>query len=122
MKNVLIAEDSPDLREVFAMLFEHHGFEVQLAQDGQAALDLIFELLPDVLLLDINMPRLSGFEVLTRVRGQQATRDIKVIVVTGNTLAMQDERAECADLFLVKPVNIQELVAFTERLVCTPEC
>ncbi|NJL58218.1 response regulator, partial [bacterium] len=116
MKTVLIAEDNPDLRDIFAMTFNHSAFQVRLAEDGEAAINCLNEYVPDVLVLDINMPRLSGFDVLAYVREHQHTHDIKVIVVTGNTLAMQDERAQCADLFLVKPVNIQELVAFTNRL------
>lgn len=116
MKSVLIAEDNPDLRRIFAMTFDRSTFDVRVAEDGQAAIDALLEEIPDVIVLDINMPRLSGFDVLSYVRSHQETRDVKVIVVTGNTLAMQDEKASYADLFLVKPVDIQDLISFTARL------
>lgn len=117
MKRVLIAEDNHDLREIFARIFDASHFEVKLAEDGQEAVESLKNDPPDVIILDINMPKLSGFEVLAHVRRQNETRNIKVIIVTGNSIAPQDPRAQYADLVLLKPVNIAELIQFAKRLI-----
>jgi CheY-like chemotaxis protein len=116
MKHVLIVEDNPDLRDIFSRVFTKYDFQVSTAEDGQAALDSFLTQIPDVILLDINMPKVSGFEVLTHVQQYKETHNLKVIVVTGNSLAMQDDRADLADLLLVKPVDINDLILFTIRL------
>ena len=116
MKSVLIAEDNADLREIFAQVFTFHQFNVRVAHDGQAALAFLEAELPDVLVLDINMPRLSGFDVLDFIRRRTSIKQVKIIVVTGSMLAMQSPEAEYADLFLVKPVAVHDLIEFATRL------
>src|SRR5690349_20167418 len=117
MKSVLIAEDNTDLREIFAQVFTFHDFNVRVAHDGQAALACLEAELPDVLVLDINMPRLSGFDVLAFIRRRTSIKQVKIIVVTGSMLAMQSPEAEYADLFLVKPVAVHDLIEFATRLI-----
>lgn len=117
LKKVLIADDNPDLREIFARTFDRRHFDVQVVKDGQEAVDYLQTELPDVLILDVNMPRLNGFEVLRFVRQNQRTKDIKIVLVTGNCMAMQDPTAEFADLLLIKPVNIGDLITLAERLI-----
>jgi len=117
MKHILIVEDNQDLLDIFARTFDSLGFQVRLAADGQEAIDCLDEMLPDIILLDINMPRLSGFDVLTHVRAHKETHQVKVIVVTGNMIAMRDEKAEFADLFLVKPVDVRDLITLATRLL-----
>ena len=117
LKQVLIAEDRPDLRKIFGHVFNKQHFNVRMAADGIEALEALRIQTPDILVLDINMPNLSGLEVLTYVRQQQSLKDIKVIVVTGNSLAVQYPEVGSADLFLVKPVNLSELVTFAQRLL-----
>jgi two-component system cell cycle response regulator DivK len=119
LKKVLIAEDNPDLREIFARTFHHYHFSVEVAEDGIETIESLKLELPDVLILDVNMPRLSGFDVLRYVRQNQRTKDIKVVVVTGNCMAMQAPEAEYADLLLVKPVSIKDLVTLAQRLTPT---
>ena len=116
MKRVLIAEDNPDLRAIFARVFSRQHFTVTLAMDGVEAMKCLDEEVPDVLVLDVNMPRMSGLQVLARIRQQQKLKGLKVIVVTGNALAVQHPEAAYADLFLVKPVSILDLVTLAERL------
>ncbi len=117
LKKVLIVDDNPDLRTIFARTFDPLYFDVHVASDGMEALEHLQADLPDVLILDINMPRLSGFDVLRQVRANQTTKDVKVVVVTGNVTAMQAPEAEYADLLLIKPVNINELVTLAQRLI-----
>jgi CheY-like chemotaxis protein len=117
MKRVLIIEDNSDLRGIFSLLFHHKHFEVCEATDGTEALEFLTHTVPDVIILDINMPKLSGLDVLKQIRQNPATAHTKVIVVTGNYLARQKPEAELADLFLVKPISIHELIVFAQRLL-----
>ncbi len=117
LKKVLVVDDHPDLRAIFARTFDRRHFAVTIASDGVEAIERLQEELPDILILDINMPRLSGYEVLRYVRQNQGTQDLKVIVVTGNTMAMTAPEAEFADLLLIKPVSISDLVTLAQRLM-----
>lgn len=119
MKQVLIAEDNADLRSIFTHAFDNSQFEVRAVVDGLQVMDELNTRLPDILMLDINMPNLSGLEVLRYVHEQPHMKDLKIIVVTGNPQAKQTPEAEYADLFLLKPVGIFELRKFVERLTQT---
>jgi CheY-like chemotaxis protein len=115
-KQVLIAEDNDDLRRIFARVFQDYDFTVTSVADGQLALEHLMMNVPDVVILDINMPHLSGFDLLAYIRKSPDLIDTKVIVVTGNSQAMQDEKIKQADLVLLKPINLQELIMFAMRL------
>jgi two-component system response regulator VicR len=113
MKSVLIAEDNDDLRTIFYKAFDKTIFNITLAIDGEEAITRIDELLPDIIILDVDMPKISGFGVLDYL--QETNRHPKVILVTGNTIAADAPQAEFADLVLVKPVSIRELITFVNR-------
>ena len=117
MPEVLIAEDNPDLRTIFVKIFEHAGYTVRLATDGIVAQQCLIHALPDVLLLDVNMPGLTGLEIVQFVRQIQGDKHVNIIMVTADHLAQQTKAADQADLFLLKPVNPVELVTFTSRLM-----
>lgn len=117
LKRVLIAEDNEDLRTIFARTFDKRHFEVNVAKDGVIAMQMLEGALPDVLILDVNMPNMSGFEVLRRVRDSERMRAIKIVLVTGNCMAIHSPEAELADLVLIKPVNIGDLITLARRLV-----
>ena len=119
-KKVLIAEDNRDLREIFSHTFNPRSFSVKVAVDGREALSQLEQEIPDILILDVNMPYMTGLEVLTRVRQDARMKHMKVIVVTGNAMATHAPEAELADLFLVKPVNIVDLMTFAQRLIAKP--
>ncbi len=116
-RKVLIVEDNPDLRNIFSRIFAHHNFEVQTAQDGMEALERLADSCPDVLILDINMPRLNGLDVLSYIRQTPFFRTLKVIVVTGNSVAIDHPDAQQADLLLVKPISVNELITMAQRLI-----
>ncbi len=117
LKKVLIVDDNPDLRVIFARSFDQRYFSVHVAVDGVEAIEYLQNELPDVLILDVNMPKLSGFDVLRYVRKNQRTKDVKVVIVTGNCMAIQAPEAEYADLLLIKPVNIDDLITLAQRLI-----
>jgi DNA-binding response OmpR family regulator len=110
---VLIAEDSVTERAMCADILRDAGFEVHEVPDGRYALDICRIIRPELLVLDLGLPRLSGMEVLRKLRDDRRIGTTPVIVLTG------DDRSETADLafyegatdFVTKPVDASELVA-----------
>ena len=117
MKRVLIAEDDLDLRDIFSRAFLTRSYSVQVACDGQETLEYLQTHSPDVLVLDINMPRVSGLDVLTYMHLHPEFHAVKIIVVTGNMMAAYEPQIEYADLLLTKPVSLRDLADYAEELV-----
>lgn len=110
---VLIVDDNAQNLELLAAYMEEvPNVTVIPAKNGIEALDKVAQEDPDLILLDVMMPRMSGFEVCRRIKGEPATRDIQVIMVTALDEVGDHERAvECGtDEFLTKPVNRVELI------------
>jgi len=116
---VLIADDHPQILELLEAYLEPLGLRVLTARDGQATLDLVEAERPDLLLLDIMMPRRSGFEVCRILKEDPRYRDIPIVIVTAlNELAdMERARESGADCFLSKPVNKHELLERVQELL-----
>jgi PleD family two-component response regulator len=109
---ILIAEDEPHLREVLHMQLELAGFEVFEACDGEEALELAERMHPDVILLDVMMPRMDGYEALQRLRASYATRFIPIIMLTAKDTkhdVMTGFRGGAND-YLTKPYDGSELL------------
>ena len=79
---ILVVDDDADLRATFAAFFEQEGYLVYEAEDGAAALDVAAALVPDLVLLDLNLPRVTGSEVLRKLRKEPETADLPVVVVS----------------------------------------
>ena len=90
---ILLVEDDPFLLSMYATKFELEGFEVISADDGQKGLSLARENKPDIILLDILMPKMNGFEVLRELKANEQTRDIPVIFLTNLNQKEEVERA-----------------------------
>jgi DNA-binding response OmpR family regulator len=114
---VLVVEDDPCLRTALAEVLAQDGFDVSSASNGFTGLRLAAIHHPRVMLLDLVLPELSGLDVLRELRSQPATRDIRVIVVTGQTSASAAACAAGADLFFEKPFDINELLSAVHRTV-----
>jgi DNA-binding response OmpR family regulator len=115
---VLIVEDHPTMREAMRMVLADEGFAVDQAADGARALDLVASDRPDLVLLDLNIPGISGSDLLAALKASSATSDIPVIVVTaeeaeGRRSAM---RAGAED-YLTKPFSPRALVQTVERVL-----
>jgi two-component system alkaline phosphatase synthesis response regulator PhoP len=108
---VLIADDNPQGVELLEAYLAEYDYDIETADDGEATLQKIHSWKPDLVLLDIMMPRLSGFEVCKRLRANPATRDIAVLMITA--LDHQSDMARAVDAgtndFLTKPINKREL-------------
>lgn len=113
-RRVLVVEDSQDLAEMLAVLLEQSGHSVTLAHDGPSALQRAQESNPDVILLDIGLPGMDGYEVARRLRQNPLTRATAVAALTGYGQPSERERAHDVgfDAHFVKPLNIAALEQF----------
>ncbi|MBQ5472168.1 MAG: response regulator transcription factor [Treponema sp.] len=110
MEKILIVEDDPGISDFVKLELEHEGFETALAQTGREALDKFESFAPDLILLDVMLPELSGLEVLRRIRKNSS---VPVIMVTarGETYDRVNGLDAGADDYLPKPFEIEELLA-----------
>lgn len=116
---VLVVEDSEDAYEVYSELLASIGFSVEGASDGEEAIARTRVLQPDLVLLDLALPRLNGLEVARRLKSDPSTRAIPILAVSGlvrRRLPEVAERAGC-DSFLTKPCTLARLEAEARRLV-----
>ena len=107
-KKVLIVEDSPDLRRLYALGLNQKGFEVKLASNGLEALDRVNTEHPDIILLDLIMPVMDGWEVMDRLE-QNGNGFIPVVVISGHTGPSEHSAHPCIVGWLSKPVSLTEL-------------
>jgi chemosensory pili system protein ChpA (sensor histidine kinase/response regulator) len=115
---VLVVDDSVTVRKVTTRLLERQGMSVSVAKDGVEAVGALAEQKPDVMLLDIEMPRMDGFEVAQHVRNEPGLADLPIIMITSRTGEKHRSRAQeiGVDRFLGKPFQEAELVATIEEL------
>ena len=116
---VLLVDDAEDNREVYAQFLEFAGFRVEFAVDGIEAVDKAAALRPDVIVMDLSLPRMDGWEATRRIKDAPATRDIPVIALTGHAVSESKRRAQevgCAG-YLTKPCLPEALVSEIRRLL-----
>ena len=121
-KTILIAEDTAAIRTIIAFLLRARGFEVLESASGTDALEKALTLRPDLIVLDVIMPGMTGFDVCSYLKANEATRDIPILILTSVTSASgkNDEhwkRISNADEFVSKPFKAHDLVARIDRLL-----
>ena len=116
---VLLVDDNAQNLELMQAFLEELPCNIQTASDGVEAIEKIERCIPDLLILDVMMPRMSGFEVCQKIKSQPSTRDVIVIMVTALNEVSDYERAvECGtDEFITKPVNKLELLTRVRSLL-----
>lgn len=116
---VLVVDDYVDALDVWSLYLRSVGFDVVTAEDGPRAIEQARTRHPDVVVLDLELPGMSGFQVAERLRQQPGTRGIPLIAATGYSYARQLDRALAAgfDAVLVKPCDPDALVAEIRRLL-----
>ena len=113
---VLICDDEPSLRELIRISLDS-GYEFVEAVDGIECLDLVRRAHPDVVVLDVMMPRRGGLEVLADIRADESLTDIKVIVLTAQPAARDDALREGADIVIEKPFTPDDIIAAVEEVL-----
>ena len=110
-RRVLLVDDQRDARELYGMVLEAEGHEVQIAEDGPSALALLRHLRPDVAVIDIGLPGMDGYELARRIRAEPEGRHVTLIALTGYSLPEDRERSRAAgfDRHLVKPAAREDL-------------
>jgi CheY-like chemotaxis protein len=114
---ILIAEDHPDNREMLMRRLERRGYEVHVAENGAEAVEKATQISPDLILMDISMPVMSGIEATRMLRQNPDVAGVKIVALTAH--AMDSARRECMDAgcddFATKPVDFAGLMALIER-------
>jgi DNA-binding response OmpR family regulator len=115
---VLVVDDSDAIRNLICVNLEMDGFEVTTAVDGQDALDKIYEIDPDVVTLDVAMPRLDGFRTAAQLRSDPRTRHLKIAMVSAHAQESDLVRGKeiGVDAYLTKPFDPAELVRTVRTL------
>ena len=116
---ILVAEDDRVLQDLVAELLVEAGYDVTTASDGDEALKIVREQSPDLVLLDVMMPRMDGFEMLRRLKADPETADVRVVMLTARSLdqdILQGERFG-AELYITKPFAPLELSSLVEKVL-----
>ena len=118
-KRILIAEDEPNIVISLEFLLKEAGYEVAIARDGSQALSLAGSLRPDLIVLDVMLPALNGFDVCRRIRGSREGKDTKVLMLTARGRESEVARgmAAGADAYMTKPFATKELVSKVAELL-----
>lgn len=120
---ILVVDDYTDAREMYSEYLEFSGFRTAQAKNGVDALDQAFALIPDVILMDLSLPVMDGWEATRRLKKDRRTQTIPVVALTGHALEGHSDSAREAgcDAFLAKPCLPDELVAQVKTLLETPK-
>jgi CheY-like chemotaxis protein len=119
MKKILIAEDDHDIRELIVLTLQFHGFEVTSAEDGAAAVEIAPTGHFDLILMDVRMPRMTGYEACKQLKSNEATRDIPVIFLSAKgqeTEISTGLDAGAAD-YILKPFAPDKLISTINKVL-----
>ena len=121
MTKVLVVEDNEMNRDMLSRRLTRRGFQVIFAVDGQQGVDLALSERPDIILMDMSLPIIDGWEATRRVKSDDATRSVPVIGLTAHAMAGDREKAIEAgcDDYDTKPVELERLIGKMERLLGT---
>lgn len=119
MANILVVDDEPNIVLSLEFLMEQAGYKVTTAEDGEQALACVESTTPDLILLDISLPGISGFDVLEQLRAQAATDRLPIIMLTAHGREVEREKgmAMGADDYITKPFSTQALVEKVRQLL-----
>ena len=119
MTRILLVEDNPENRDMLSRRLIRRGFEIDFAEDGLEAVNKAGQGLPDLILMDLSLPIMDGWEATRRIKADQATRAIPVIALTAHAMASDRERALGAgcDDYDTKPVDLERLLGKIQALL-----
>jgi len=121
MSKILLVEDNEMNRDMLSRRLERKGFEVVLAVDGQAGVDMASSSSPDLILMDLSLPIMDGWEATRRIKADPATQAIPVIALTAHAMKEDEQKAREAgcDDYDTKPVNLSRLLEKMGKLLGT---
>ena len=120
MAHILVVDDDRDIRQLVEKILTAQGHKVSQAEDGEAGLGFVLVKKPDLVLLDLNLPKMDGFEVCRRLKSDKATREIPVIMLTAAYPEWEDAQKGFelgADEYVIKPFASDLLLHNIERLL-----
>ena len=119
MKKILIVDDEPNIVMALEYTFKKNNFEVFIARDGQEALDILKNQLPDIIILDVMMPMVDGFATLEQIKKEERLQNCKVIFLSAKNKEKDIEKGISlgADLYVVKPFSTKKLVEQVQDLL-----
>jgi CheY-like chemotaxis protein len=116
---ILLVEDNVQNRYLMTFLLERSGYSVTVAEDGQQALESLASETPDIILMDMQLPRMDGYEATRRIKSDERLKGIPLVALTAHS--MKGDRAKAVeagcDEYVTKPVDADGLVALIERLI-----
>ncbi len=120
MAKILVVDDEPDILRVVVKIMEARGHTVCTAADGPSALETAGKEVPDVVILDVNLPKMDGFEVCRTLKAGDATKHIRVVMMTAAYVSVEDADKGTelgADDYIIKPFLREVLIHNVERLL-----
>lgn len=119
MPRILAVEDEPNIARLIQVTLERQGYQVETAANGRLALEKLQSNRPDLLVSDVMMPEMDGFELLKNVRMNASYADLPIIMLTAKTgdKDIMEGYTKGADMYLTKPFNPRELLQFVQRLL-----
>ncbi|MBN2224274.1 MAG: response regulator [Deltaproteobacteria bacterium] len=119
ISTILVADDEPNVRDVIGMMLSGEGYHLIFAENGAEAVDKAHEIVPDLILLDVMMPKMDGYEVCRRLRGEPILAQVPIIMITalGDTASKIRGINSGADDFISKPFDLAELTAKIKNII-----
>ena len=115
-KRILVVDDSASFRTLMVHILDFMGYQVATAEDGDEALPKLAAFQPNLILMDVEMPGLNGYEACRRIKSHPATCDIPILLVSANRDAGEEAIAAGADDFMAKPFSLDDLVVKIKAL------
>lgn len=117
MRTILYVEDASEQRRLLAMYLEMNGYHVEVANDGIEGLTKAREFKPDLILLDLGMPKMDGYQMMQEMQADEALKDIPIVVISAWTAATHRDRAQAAgaDVFITKPFELTHVLETVQK-------
>jgi CheY-like chemotaxis protein len=119
MTKILVAEDERDIRELIGLTLRFSGYEVELAKNGEEAVQMASDVLPDLILMDVRMPRMTGYQACAALKKDPVTKDIPVVFLSakGQDREIQEGLDVGATEYILKPFAPDDLTHQVERIL-----
>jgi DNA-binding response OmpR family regulator len=121
MPRILIADDEPNIVLALELLMRREGYEIRTVGDGEAAVEAARQFRPDLILLDVMMPRMDGYEVCQRLRADPALKGVSIVMLTAKGREVEREKGMAlgADLYITKPFSTRDVVRKVKEVLAS---